>query len=109
MKPLKKLYVAGPMSGLPALNHPAFNAAASALRDLGFEVENPAENHAPNDAPAWGDWMRVSIQQMMKCDAVALLPGWQWSQGARVETRLAEDLDMPCHDLAEWLAGETRI
>jgi hypothetical protein len=40
---VKKIYLSGPMTGLPDLNFPAFNAAASALRAKGLNVINPAE------------------------------------------------------------------
>ena len=42
MKPLR-LYVAGPMSGIPHLNHPEFDRMADLLRALGHEVFSPAE------------------------------------------------------------------
>ena len=42
MKPLK-IYCAGPMTGLPELNFPAFHAEAARLRAFGYEVINPAE------------------------------------------------------------------
>src|SRR4051812_6760126 len=38
-----RVYVAGPMRGIPEFNFPAFNAAAVALRQIGCEVFNPAE------------------------------------------------------------------
>ena len=41
-----RIYVAGPMTGHPELNFPAFHAAATELRALGHHVENPAEINA---------------------------------------------------------------
>jgi hypothetical protein len=38
------LYISGPMGGLPGFNYPAFNFAAKRLRDLGYNVLNPAEH-----------------------------------------------------------------
>lgn len=38
-----RVYIAGPMTGLPEYNFPAFHAAAKAWRDAGWEVLNPAE------------------------------------------------------------------
>lgn len=34
---MTRLYVAGPMSGLPDHNYPAFREAATRLRDLGYQ------------------------------------------------------------------------
>ena len=38
-----KLYLMGPMAGLPDFNFPAFNKKAAELRALGHHVFNPAE------------------------------------------------------------------
>jgi hypothetical protein len=40
---MKKIYLSGPMTGLPDLNFPAFHAEAARLRALGYDVINPAE------------------------------------------------------------------
>lgn len=40
---MKTLYIAGPMSGIPQFNFPAFIAAAAALRALGYTIISPAE------------------------------------------------------------------
>lgn len=91
----KKVYLAGPMSGLPDNNYPAFNAEAARLRAMGYLVENPAEN-TPPECNSWEGWMRLSIRQMLTCDIVALLSGWSYSRGARIEYNLAQELDIEC-------------
>ena len=100
------LYLSGPMSGLPDYNYPAFHAAAEALRGKGFAVLSPAENAPPNDAPSWLDWMRVALRQMLDADAVALLPGWLGSGGARIEVSLALELGIRVRTVKEWLADD---
>jgi hypothetical protein len=88
-----KIYLAGPMSGLPDYNYPAFNAAAKALRELGHHVENPAENPQP-PCRTWHAYMRQAVAQLVRCEAVALMPGWESSKGANLEHRLAQDLGL---------------
>lgn len=87
----KRIYVAGPMSGRPDFNRPAFHEAAANLRSRGYEVENPAENPPPS-CGSWYGWMRLGIAQIIKCDTMILLPGWETSRGANIERQLAIDL-----------------
>lgn len=89
----KRIYLAGPMSGLPALNYPAFHARAIELRQLGHHVENPAENPEP-PCGTWQGYMRLAVRQLATCDAVLLLPGWSKSRGACVEHQLAVGLGL---------------
>lgn len=86
-------YVAGPMSGLPLLNFPAFNAAAARIRALGHEAVNPAEVN-PDPNMAWAEAMKRDIPELLKCDGVVMLPGWQSSRGARIEHNLAVQLGL---------------
>jgi len=88
-----RVYIAGPMTGLPEFNYPAFNDAADKLRDAGHHVENPAENEAP-PCESWKGYMRNAIAQLVKCDAVLVLEGWSNSRGANVEMKLAVSLDI---------------
>lgn len=97
-----RIYLSGPMTGLPDYNYPAFNQVAADLRAKGYTVENPAENPKPT-SDAWSDWMRLAIKQMMDCDCVVMLSGWQASKGAMVEVRLAIDLGLTVSPLAEFL------
>jgi len=88
-----RIYVAGPMTGLPDLNFPAFNAAAAELRAEGWHVENPAE-HGIVDGAQWSDYMHTDLQQLSTCCAIYLLPGWSKSRGATLEAHVAQALGM---------------
>ncbi|MDA3922743.1 MAG: DUF4406 domain-containing protein [Salinisphaera sp.] len=87
-----RVYLAGPMSGLPETNYPAFNAEARRLRQLGYHVENPADTP---DQETWADYMRHALAKLVTCDMIALLPGYETSRGATIEHQIARDLGMP--------------
>lgn len=96
----KLVYVAGPMTGYPEFNFPAFNAAAHKLRSQGFEVINPAEldaedlNSDGTAAHAWEYYLRRDLRVLLDCDAIFLLPGWAASKGASLELHIAKHLGM---------------
>lgn len=100
----KKIYLAGPMTGLREFNYPAFNAAADQLRALGHEVLNPAENSEPACGTYEG-YLRMGLRQMLDCECVVMLPDWSASKGAVIECNLAWDLKMHVYDLAPMLSG----
>ena len=95
MSDIRTLYLAGPMTGLPDYNYPAFHDAARRLRLIGYAVLNPADNPEP-PCKSWRGYMRMAIGQLIQCDAVVFLPGWELSAGANVERQLAHQLAMPC-------------
>lgn len=89
-------YLAGPMTGLPDYNYPAFHAAAAKLRALGHTVLNPAENPAP-PCGTWQAYMRQAITQLVQCQSIVLLPGWADSKGAGLEFDIAMRLGLAMH------------
>lgn len=89
-----RVFIAGPMRGLPEFNYPAFNEAAQRLRAQGHDVENPAENPEP-PCQSWAGYMRLSLAQLLRSDHIALLPGWEHSEGASLEHHVASRLGMP--------------
>lgn len=88
-----KYYLAGPMSGLPESNYALFNQEAARLRAEGHDVVNPAENPEP-PCGSWVGYMRMSVAQVVTCEAVAMLPGWENSKGATLERHIARALGM---------------
>lgn len=100
---MRRIYISGPMTGLPEFNLPAFAAEAERLRRLGFDVVNPAEINPVGGT--WEECMRRDVALLVTCDHVATLPGWDKSQGAQLEVYIADRLgirDSPAHTITEY-------
>lgn len=97
---MSRIYLAGPMTGLPDLNFPAFHAAAARMRAQGLDVVNPAEINA-DPTTGWVECMRADIAELVKCDGIALLPGWSASRGATLEHHIASALGMLVIEISE--------
>lgn len=95
------IYIGGPITGHADLNKPAFDAAERQLQKEGYITFNPhtiAAPSAPNDLSPKGIWryyMRLCVQRLAQCDELYLLAGWQNSDGAVWEYRIANMLGMP--------------
>lgn len=99
----RRIYIAGPMRELPEHNFPAFNRAASRFRAGGWLVENPVEigeevlGNGNPDIPG-GEYLRADVRRICDCSAIALLPGWERSTGARAEIALAISIGLDFYD-----------
>jgi hypothetical protein len=93
-----KVYLAGPMTGLPGYNYPAFRAAAGRWRNAGYRVECPAENFDGDLTRPYHEYIRAALVQVLASDAIALLPGWERSRGARIEVRMGVALALKFFD-----------
>lgn len=100
---MAKIYIAGPMTGLPGLNFDAFHEAAKKFRSAGFTVLNPAEINPDLDAD-WTECMIEDIKALKTCSMIFLLKGWKNSKGAQIEKIVAEKLhiDIIYQDLEEF-------
>jgi hypothetical protein len=96
-----RIYIAGPMTGLPAHNLPAFAAAAKQLAALGYDAVNPGRRGVVLGY-TWRDYMRDALRELLGCEAVALLDGWEHSRGAALEVHVAQALGMPVQPLTHW-------
>lgn len=95
------------MTGIELLNFPAFHAAAAKLRAQGIDAVNPAEINggadevvtcaamSPEQLQAhWRACMRNDITQLVTCEGIHLLPGWESSKGATLEHHIASALGL---------------
>lgn len=89
-----KVYISGPMTGLPGYNYPAFHAAARDLKSKGYDILNPADSFSGDTSRPRADYMRKDIEMLLKADLVALLPGWEKSKGVAVELAVAKALGL---------------
>lgn len=109
---IRSAYLAGPMRGYPLYNFPAFHKAARWLRSEGWTVFSPAErdeqdpeiDHETNIAGWQADrgldyFMAYDLKAVCEHDAVICLPGWEKSQGARLETMVAVEIDHPVFEI----------
>jgi hypothetical protein len=99
-----KVYCAGPMSGYPDYNFPAFFAASEFLEQQGYTAINPAQLDIDAGYPLerlkqltqdefqkfLKGAMKRDLDAIQSCDALVLLPGWESSKGARAERAVAE-------------------
>lgn len=89
------VYISGPMTGYPEFNYPAFNSAAKSIRDLGYEVLNPAENFEGNRDRTREEYMRLDFRHVLKANRVVVLPGHEKSSGSIAEVLMAQQMGLP--------------
>lgn len=104
------VYLAGKMTGVAFLNAPRFREEAKRLRDAGIDVVSPVEmdeqagiNFA--DYPdgkvcqeTTAECLMRDLHEILKCDAVAVMPGWFGSRGVSLEIVFAINMGIPVLD-----------
>lgn len=102
-EPASRLYIAGPMTGYPLCNYPAFYAAQERLTRLGYLTVNPADS---GNAASYRQILKADMLRLLECDGIALLPGWADSTGARAEVTIGMSLQMDVRPLVWWPSQE---
>ena len=109
---MRRLYIAGPITGQPDNNKAKFAEAETLLNGAGYATINPQNVHEDHcdddgrpgeDAHTWRWYMARCLPLVLESDGVALLPGWRGSRGARVEHDLAWAAGIDSAPVADWL------
>lgn len=112
---MTRIYISGPVTGKPNGNYEAFREALIALVDAGCDatiphgIVDPGSTHEEamivclNELTDY-EW---SVAPLSSYDGLALLPGWEQSEGARLEKAVAEACGIEVKTVDEWL-GEAR-
>lgn len=113
-----RVYISGPITGLDrAVATKAFKDAEELLAKNGHDPVNPMEIKNPDGCACdlgvdlhhtWSCCLRKDIRELITCDAILLLDGWQASLGARLEYHIATELGMHawlCLADGSWMEG----
>lgn len=87
-----RVYISGPITGLTEeefMNN--FKFAEEFLTKRGHEVINPCTIEHDH-AKTWEDYMCCDIRALFPCDAIAMIPGWENSRGARIEIAISKEM-----------------
>lgn len=86
-------YISGPMKkiGPPDYNYATFNDVELAWirTNLYSPCYNPAKNFNGDKTLSQYVYLAASLRQVLDSDIIVLLPGWQYSEGARLEVTTA--------------------
>lgn len=83
-----RIYIAGPMTGYLNHNKDKFYKVEEELKELGWEVENPA--YIPIQEK-YEDYWPLDKELLDKCNTIYMLRGWENSKGALLEYNYAKE------------------
>lgn len=101
-----KVYISGVISKSETLSEKEINANLQRFEDArldliakGHDVFSPPYHIPDNGRPStgylgWVEYMRKDIAELLTCDAIYPLPGWEESRGARLEMHIARELGL---------------
>lgn len=93
----KRIYIAGPMTGLPNFNREAFFEAADQIANTTDLL--PIHTAWARDGLDYDEYMELSFDLIAICDILCVLPGWKDSQGAKEEVAYASYARIPVVEL----------
>jgi hypothetical protein len=117
-----RLYLCGPMTGIKQYNFPKFMEEAKRLRSAGYDVVNPADHAilygfdpiADPDIVCTSERRRKFLENDKKlldtCDGMALMEGWETSDGCKEEIWYFETLgrSLDIYTVESWITESNR-
>lgn len=95
---MKKIYIAGPMTGYENFNYDTFNRLGGEWEERGWAVHNPATAYNGSTRLPYRLYMSSAVQLLLQSEAVALIDWWEESSGATMEALIAQRMGMPFYN-----------
>lgn len=90
-----KVFITGPMTGLPDYNRDSFDNAAKTIEALGHTPLNPYRQELVDAGKTWGECVLSSLLQLLQADAILALEGAENSTGSTIEQVFAARMKIP--------------
>ena len=88
------VYLSGQISGLDfEVVKDLFQNAREHLESYGYGVVSPLDNGLPIESE-WHDHMLADLRILSECEAIAMLPNWEKSEGAKIELAFAKKMQL---------------
>lgn len=119
------VYISGAISGKPDRNRAAFDEAVQRVKEscadadylrvvnpvlLGEKLELDFIEMGRTDKPTENEYLRKDMKELLSCNAMFMIDGWQGSKGANKELKLASMVGIPVFTdyevLREFCAGQ---
>ncbi|KKM73886.1 hypothetical protein LCGC14_1405950 [marine sediment metagenome] len=106
LEPQVLIYVSGPMTGQPNFNREAFEELRQYIEsEPGYTAIIPGDGEeytvdelidmAAATPENREQWLRKDVEDILRCDEVWVLPGWEQSRGSTFEILIALELGIP--------------
>lgn len=111
---MTNIYIAGPMTGYPEFNYPAFHAMGDILIAQGYIPLSGAHTHFcsdpahskirpphPDHLRPYEDYLRYAISELTYANGIIFLDNAHQSRGAQLERRIAAALSLTEYRITE--------
>lgn len=100
----RKLYISGPMTGIPNFNYDAFDEAEGVLENLGYGAVNPArmDQEMGITGDSYQDLLARDLSAILtdpEVEGVCLIDGWRNSRGSTLEAYIAQQAGKKLYEL----------
>ncbi len=87
MEQANRVYISGPISGLP------IEEAKALVESWGFTAVSPFESGVADSEP-WQVHMLADLEMLSKCTHIYMMDGWTKSRGANIEHDFAQAMGL---------------
>lgn len=115
MTDMRRIYEIGPITGKEDDNRPEFERVREKLNEAGYYAGTPFDvvPQGHDESRLWAFCMKHSLNHILAMwdylnepprFGIAMLDGWESSEGASIEYELATSLGIPCRPWREWVS-----